>query len=259
MALASFLFLGVPIDAVAGPREDFEKLEIDMEIATEDYFSGMSEMVGEDGKAKVGAKVPVDRRPALLRKMDKIATKAKGTSDEGYLLAQTLSWALNVDSATALDRFRKLVKSNPNEPSIEDILEQLPYTITDKKLLSPWAGALVELADAASQKQSKEIAFFTAGLLALESADLDKARTCFSKVLRLNGRKQTTKTATVPPESREDDPDKVALAGAYLYEIDHLQIGMAAPDLVVKKLNGEMFTLRSFRGKTVLLNFWATW
>jgi hypothetical protein len=49
------------------------------------------------------------------------------------------------------------------------------------------------------------------------------------------------------------------LAKGYIYEIDHLQIGMVAPDFTATKLDGTMVSLKSFRGKAVLLNFWATW
>lgn len=37
------------------------------------------------------------------------------------------------------------------------------------------------------------------------------------------------------------------------------QIGNIAPDFNLKKLNGEMSALSDYRGKIVLVNFWATW
>lgn len=36
-------------------------------------------------------------------------------------------------------------------------------------------------------------------------------------------------------------------------------IGMSAPDFSIADLSGESVSLSSFRGKPVLLNFWATW
>ena len=36
-------------------------------------------------------------------------------------------------------------------------------------------------------------------------------------------------------------------------------IGRNAPDLVLKDLSGKKVSISSFKGKTVLLNFWATW
>jgi len=41
-------------------------------------------------------------------------------------------------------------------------------------------------------------------------------------------------------------------------EVEEL-IGSNAPDFALKDLDGRNVTFSSFRGKTILLNFWATW
>ncbi|MFC4386427.1 redoxin domain-containing protein [Gracilibacillus marinus] len=55
---------------------------------------------------------------------------------------------------------------------------------------------------------------------------------------------------------------------AYPYQIDEivnedeqvgLEIGEVAPDFELQTLNGEFVKLSDYRGKTVMLNFWATW
>ncbi|WAA11050.1 redoxin domain-containing protein [Fervidibacillus albus] len=38
-----------------------------------------------------------------------------------------------------------------------------------------------------------------------------------------------------------------------------LEIGEKAPEFVLETLNGETLALKDLRGKTVLLNFWASW
>jgi len=41
---------------------------------------------------------------------------------------------------------------------------------------------------------------------------------------------------------------------------DHdINIGQPAPDFVLQDLHGNLIALSDFRGKTVVLNFWATW
>ncbi len=42
------------------------------------------------------------------------------------------------------------------------------------------------------------------------------------------------------------------------WEIDEL-IGKPAPDFILKSVNGKETSLASFRGRIILLNFWATW
>jgi len=38
-----------------------------------------------------------------------------------------------------------------------------------------------------------------------------------------------------------------------------VQVGSLAPDFKLNDLNGKQVSLSDFRGKVVLLNFWATW
>jgi peroxiredoxin len=56
-----------------------------------------------------------------------------------------------------------------------------------------------------------------------------------------------------------------AIAGAYVYSrrtaspIPSVAQLRPAPDFTLKQLSGEPLTLSSYRGKVVLLDFWATW
>jgi hypothetical protein len=49
------------------------------------------------------------------------------------------------------------------------------------------------------------------------------------------------------------------IADAYLFEYDHLQVGMAAPDFEAIDENGVKFKLSDYRGKVVMLDFWGIW
>ena len=49
------------------------------------------------------------------------------------------------------------------------------------------------------------------------------------------------------------------MAKGSLYELRNLQVGMKAPPAESKTLKGEKASLADFRGKVVVLDFWATW
>ncbi len=59
----------------------------------------------------------------------------------------------------------------------------------------------------------------------------------------------------------EEYPDSPAAARAKncLYEIQHLQVGMKAPDLVGKDVDGKEIRLSQFAGQVVVLDFWGFW
>ena len=44
-----------------------------------------------------------------------------------------------------------------------------------------------------------------------------------------------------------------------LFELENLRIGMVAPDIVAKDLDGVEFKLSDYRGKVVVLDFWGNW
>ena len=48
-------------------------------------------------------------------------------------------------------------------------------------------------------------------------------------------------------------------AHAELYEIRELCVGKPAPEIVGKDVDGKPFTLSDFKGKVVVIDFWATW
>lgn len=48
-------------------------------------------------------------------------------------------------------------------------------------------------------------------------------------------------------------------ASGDLYEIEHLSVGMLAPDIEGDDLEGKPFKLADYRGKVVLLDFWGNW
>jgi hypothetical protein len=50
-----------------------------------------------------------------------------------------------------------------------------------------------------------------------------------------------------------------ASAGAELFEMERLQIGMVAPDISGPDLDGVEFKLSDYRGQVVFLDFWGDW
>jgi len=62
------------------------------------------------------------------------------------------------------------------------------------------------------------------------------------------------------PEAAPNDPDAPYDIGEVtLKAVKHVSNGDVAPDFSVKTLDGQPLKLSDFRGKYVLLDFWATW
>jgi peroxiredoxin len=59
--------------------------------------------------------------------------------------------------------------------------------------------------------------------------------------------------------NRPPEPTLGQEAAKELYELRHLRIGKPAPDVAGEDLDGARFKLSDYRGKVVLLVFWASW
>ena len=62
-----------------------------------------------------------------------------------------------------------------------------------------------------------------------------------------------------PQEVAIKDVTMGALAKSAIFEIRNLRVGKPIPELAGEDLRGEPFQLSDYRGKVVLLSFWATW
>jgi thiol-disulfide isomerase/thioredoxin len=62
-----------------------------------------------------------------------------------------------------------------------------------------------------------------------------------------------------PDEVMPNGQTAAATANAAIFELQHLRIGMVAPDLEGEGLDGKPLKLSDYEGKIVLVDFWASW
>jgi peroxiredoxin len=71
---------------------------------------------------------------------------------------------------------------------------------------------------------------------------------------------QIDRQDVVVPKASTNNPDASFDLGAVMVKaVKHLNIGDPAPDFSTKTLDGQALKLSDFKGKYVLLDFWATW
>lgn len=82
-----------------------------------------------------------------------------------------------------------------------------------------------------------------------------QAKTAFESILRDYGDSPNLRTVGARPATSTLGGE----AAPELYELLHLRIGQAAPQIEGKDLDGARLKLSNYRGKVVLLVFWASW
>lgn len=92
----------------------------------------------------------------------------------------------------------------------------------------------------------KAQALITRGNLHLQIAENDRQRAAAATDIRKAA--SMTKNEEVLQQAKDA-----------LFEIEHLQVGCTAPDIVAKDTDGVDFKLSDYRGKVILLDFWGFW
>ena len=105
---------------------------------------------------------------------------------------------------------------------------------------------LDQIATEHGNAECKAQALVTRGSIRLQNARTDEDRKAAEKDLR-------------DVASISKDTDLLAQAKEALFEIEHLQVGCTAPDIVGVDVEGVAFKLSDYRGKVVLLDFWGFW
>lgn len=78
--------------------------------------------------------------------------------------------------------------------------------------------------------------------------------------LAANDEQRTSAVADIRKASATSrNPEVLKQAKDALFEIENLQVGCTAPDIVAKDTDGVDFRLADYRGKVVLLDFWGFW
>ena len=235
-----------PGTASAGPLEKFAALEARMAEAQDAFVAADEghEHHAHPAHSTERAKTANDPRLDILRKLDALALANQDNRDGAEIASGAFfwSWNLDLDLPSLHSRFGRLVEHFPSDPALDDALAVAHHAALATDKIDVWAQMLGKLAQTTQRKETRFAAFMSLGQLQLGADRPSQARATFRKVVK-----------------SEAQVDIKEIAKGYIHEIDHLQVSMAAPDFTTRTLDGKTVTLKSLRGKVVLLDFWATW
>lgn len=230
-----------PTVSVADPGKDFSKLEDEMESAFETYVAALAKRGETEGGEKM---LVVDARVGVLEKMDSLAGAHVGRPEGAELAVKTFIWSamFEIDASHLFDRFDRIAKYYPGHDGVDEVVTMVPDVFATSGSPAKWVDGLSAIVKAAPKKSAKLAASYAAAQLYMQIGKLPEAKTSFELAAKL-----------------DPDSELGELAKGYVYEIEHLQIGMTAPDFSTTTIGGKKVSLKALRGKVVLLDFWATW
>lgn len=95
-----------------------------------------------------------------------------------------------------------------------------------------------------------------------------QAASCYSLAKMLGKKEETRKDGLAMLRKVETQFGDVSVRGDRVYgdlvkgdlfEMENLQVGCVAPEIIGKEISGKLMQLSAFRGKVVLLDFWGDW
>lgn len=195
-----------------------------------------------------------DPSARFLGRFEQLAAKAKGTETAikcwGKVLELAPSIASNAGRESALAALKALGET-VTEPAMKQIAEQLQYG--DALPLDELVALLGALREKSPHEGVQAAATYS---LALQHMSNDANGENKAKARALLTELKERFAGARPSQGRKT---YAQMAEGQLFELDHLQVGMVAPDMEALDVEGVKFRLSEFRGKVTVVDFWGHW
>ncbi len=163
-----------------------------------------------------------------------------GTADSAQATAEALHFLVHADLISEM--ISKADSLKPDDAAWKRIIGVLREAADKKKDYDYLIAKSKLLLEKSPDKEVKMRAQFALAHGFWKKGETEQARTAFQKVI-----------ADYP------DTQFAREAEGNIHELDSLNIGQPAPLFAYRGMNGEPVALSDFKGKVVLLNFWASW
>jgi predicted methyltransferase len=144
--------------------------------------------------------------------------------------------------------------------------DQVDEVIARIRALKPddgaWKQALNVLQEVAAMKKDHSILIAQAEALLQQPIDTDlrgRVRLALARAYQQKEELGQAKTVFQTIVSEHPNTTYASDAEAAIYELELINVGQAAPHFAARTLRGDPISLAAFRGKIVVLDFWASW
>lgn len=212
----------------------------------DEVYEALRKAETEEERGKIIAKLP---GKGFIPEFRALAEEAKGTDTE----ARAWLWVLRLienDPKQAWEVVELLLSEHMQSRSMEELSGELRYAAHEHgegRVLEALRAIVAE----SPHERVRAGALFTLGAVLLESdqaGNKAEGRDCFEAVIEEYGKLAYGGSSTYE-----------AAATGYLYELEHLQLGMTAPDFESVDENGAKWKLSDYKGKVVVVDFWGNW
>ena len=244
---------GGALGAARPPADELAELQADYTAAQAQWHQQLGT---QPAATRPAAERPPHPREAFVPRFRAFAEKYAGKSEALSALMWLATEGARVRSpgegeSPAAWALARLARDHAADPALADKLSRLFYAVYDVD-----ADTLIE---------------FYRRVLAVNRDKEARARATLNLGFVFYHRAETAEGEAAAADRRQalelfrrcvrDYPQTPAAerAGGFVFELENLQIGMVAPEIVGQDLDGNEIRLSQFRGRVVVVNFWGHW
>jgi hypothetical protein len=250
LALGLLSVLGFAQTEKIDPQKKFDAIQERYEAAQRDFMTALR-AAKEEERSKL-----YEKRPGLefVGEFKALGVEAKGTDVGAHCWMQVAQISADFgkkdDAVAAADALMKEYIQSEAIADLPTMLGQMSYAFGAEKC----EAMLRDLDKKSPHKTVQAPAVFQLAQL-LMGGEGEKAAERKAEGRKLFERVQRDYADVKSPWGK----GYAEMAGAFLFELDNLQIGKTAPDFEVTDENGVKFKLSDYRGKVVVVDFWGNW
>jgi hypothetical protein len=256
LAAASYAQEGDPAapDSQSTPEARLEVLVERLNAARQEFYAAYDKAKTDEEKDAVFAKEP---SAAFVPEFRALAESIAGTEPGAQAWIWVVRLGQRVDGgAPAKEALGVLTSQYVDSPALGDLARELEYASYSLGL-DACEGTLRTVLEKSPLRAVQARAQYTLARILMRGRQLSaeaaaehraEARTLFVDLAERFGAEDAGRGRTYAAQAERN-----------LFEIDHLQIGMVAPDFECTDADGVKFKLSDYRGKVVVVDFWGDW
>jgi len=228
-----------PQDPAPDPATVFAELQAEFQAAQEEFYAPFRAAKSDEEMAKIEIDWSKDPAIAYTAKFLEFATKYEGTEPAAQALLAYMTMQRNDRDAVAKQakHFVEVYGDAPTALEFARALPMLAWSIGEETI----ADVSSTLFDRSKNAEVRAFALFARAQSRMTS-EPKAARADFDVLLKDFG-----------------ETEAASRAEGVIFEMEHLQVGMVAPDFETTDQDGKPWKLSDYRGKVVVIDFWGFW
>jgi hypothetical protein len=228
------------------PASELKALTEQYQKAEQGFFEPLSRAKTDAEREKI--QLDWKKHPAaqFIPKFQGIARRAQGTDTGARALVWVMRLGRTVDQRQAVqEAMKQLVDSYARSIAIGEAVSEIRY-LGWMAGVDQCEAALRKIAAQSPHREIKASSLYGLGSMLAEYPKTPERRTEARQLF------ETIKKDYADTRYAKE-------ADGYIFEMERLQIGMAAPEIEATDQDGKSFKLSDYRGKVVVLDFWGFW